>query len=142
MAGHYVQLTHSDDLGKVTRGFEDAIALSFITNPMKNPTQHEIKRRFKLCDKVFTLLRGDLHWSIPKILDVLPTYLKCELDGVPYNPEDVGASWSAAAVEQSVDVPRLPTIPSVGDPAPADETSTEAEDQAFAGLERDLGITD
>lgn len=110
MAGHYVQLCHSDDLGKVTGAFEESIALSFITNPMKNPTQAEIRRRFNLCDKIFSTLRGDLKWSVPKIVDVLPTYLKCELDGVPYSPEDVGASWSPEAVEALHDVPRLPKL--------------------------------
>lgn len=142
MAGQYVQLIHSDDLGKVTRAFEDAIALSFITNPMKNPTQHEIKRRFNLCDKIFGTLRGDLKWSVPKIVDVLPTYLKCELDGVPYNPEDVGASWSAEAVDQSLDVPHLPTIPMVGDPVAVPDSFTEAEDRAFEGFEANPGETD
>lgn len=110
MAGHYVQLCHTDDLGKVTAAFEEAIMVSFITNPMKNPTQSEIRRRFNLCDEIFSVLRGDLKWSVPKIADVLPTYLKCELDGVPYNPEVVGAAWSPDAVERLHDVPRLPQL--------------------------------
>ena len=125
MAGHYVQLCHTDDLGKVTQTFEEAIALSFVTNamPSGNVTQNEVRRRFNLCDKIFTTLRGDLKWSIPKISSVLATYLKCELDGVPYNPESVGASWSPDAVEQAHDVPRLPQITIL-----APQRGTEAND--------------
>jgi hypothetical protein len=111
MAGHYVHLCSSEDLGKVTKAFEEAIALSFTTNPMREPTATEVRRRFGLCDKIFTVLRADLKWSLPKIIDALPTYLKCELDGVPYDPEQIGSSWSPAAVDAAHDVPRTPQVP-------------------------------
>lgn len=110
MAGHYKELIDTDDVGKVTRIFEDAIALSFVTNKMRVITRAEVARRFDLCDKIFTTLRADLKWSIPKIADVLATYLKCELDGVPYSPEDMRSSWSPEAVERVHDVPRAPDL--------------------------------
>lgn len=111
-AGHYVQLCHSDDIGKVTTAFEEAIALSFITNPMRGDVTHsEVKRRFNLCDKVFSILRADLNWSIPKIVDFLPTYLKCEIDGVPYSPESVTRGWGDRdTIDHAYDVPHLPKI--------------------------------
>lgn len=112
MAGHYAQLCSTDDIGKVTRAFEQAITLSFVTNPMpsKSIPQAEIKRRFTMCDDLFGMLRGDLHWSIPKIADVLPTYLKCRLDGVPFDPARIGSSWSPSAVDKIHDVPRAPVV--------------------------------
>lgn len=110
MAGQYAQLCNTTDIGKVTKAFLGAIELSFVTNPMPSGEvpRTEISRRFRVCDKIFTMLRADLHWSVPKIIDLLPTYLKCELDGVPYNPETVGSSWSTDAVEMRHDVPHLP----------------------------------
>lgn len=110
MAGQYAQLCSTDDIGKVTKAFLGAIQLSFVTNPMPSGEvpRTEIARRFRVCDKIFTTLRGDLHWSVPKIIDLLPTYLKCELDGVPYNPETVGSAWNTDAVDQRLDVPHLP----------------------------------
>lgn len=116
MAGQYAQLCTSNDVGKVTNAFLSAIELSFVTNPMPSGvvSQNEVAHRFKLCDRIFMMLRGDLKWSIPKIVDILPTYLKCELDGVPYNPESVGSSWSPTAVENAHDVPRAPSVPMIG----------------------------
>lgn len=140
MAGYYKKLIHNDDLGKVTLAFEEAIALSFVTNPMNKNTQLEIKRRFDLCDKLFTLLRGDLKWSIPKICDALPTYLKCELDNVPYTPESVRQSWSPQALEQIHDVPRLPKVYNINDRQGSELSATE--DLEFSDLEKDLGVTD
>lgn len=136
MAGQYARLVHSDDLGKIVLGFEEAIAISFMTNPVRNVTQNEVRRRFQICDKVFSNLRGDLHWSVPKILSVLSTYLKCELDGVPYTPEDITTAWSPDAVENSHDVPRLENTKVIGDLA--ESASGAAEDSAFSELEEDL----
>lgn len=111
MAGHYISLVDTDDIGKVTRIFEDAIAVSFVTHPMRNMTKAEVARRFRICDDIFGALRGDLKWSIPKIRDMLGVYLKCELDGVPYNPADMDrASWSPEAAVGSLDVAQGPDV--------------------------------
>lgn len=116
MAGQYAKLCSSDDVGKVTKAFVSSIELSFVTNPMPSGfvTDSEIAHRFKLCDRIFTNLRGDLKWSIPKIVDMLPTYLKCELDGVPYNPESVGSSWNPEVIDKQHDVPHLQAVPTIG----------------------------
>lgn len=114
VAGHYISLVDSGDIGKVTRMFEDAIALSFVTNPMRQLTRHEVKRRFTICDRIFSTLRGDLKWSVPRIGDFLGTYLKCELDGVSYDPTTVRGSWSPDAVARVHDVPQDPDFVLVG----------------------------
>ena len=118
MAGHYVKLCNSDDVGKVSNAFLTAIEMSFITNPMPsgNIPQAEAIRRFDLCDRIFTNLCGDFKWSILKAIDILPTYLKCELDGVPYDPGTIRDTWCAETVDKVHDVPKLADVPIVGVP--------------------------
>ena len=136
MAGHYTSLVSQQQLATVTRAFEDAIALSFVTHPMRNMTKAEVKRRFGLCDKVFTILRGDLKWSIPKIEDMLSVYLKCELDGVAYHPETLGSSWSPEGAVALIDVEQDPdfvVLDSYGDMVPMRDIQRELDAQPFCG---------
>lgn len=142
MAGQFKDLIVSGDVGKVTLGIEDAITLSFITNPMREMTKAEISRRFRVCSDIFMNLRRDFRWSVPKILDLLPTYLKCELDGVPYDPSTIRDSWSAEGVDRTHDVPRLPGKATVAPVDDADDTLDEAEEREFAQLVADVTTSD
>ncbi len=56
-------------------------------------TASETKRRTNICIELVKTLRGDLKWSVPRITDYLPTYLRCELDGIAYSPS-TSAVWS------------------------------------------------
>lgn len=85
--GVLAQLIEQDQVGRVTNAFTEMIAASMAVDNAPT-TAHEIKRRFGICLRVFRELRGDLKWSIAKILDHLPYYLRCELDGGKYNPND------------------------------------------------------
>lgn len=101
-------LLNKKQIAEVVNGFNEAIEISFRTNPVNHLTQAEIQRRFAICADIFQNLRGDLKWSIPKCVDVLPTYLKCELDGVPYNPSNVRDTWTKDGIENAHDVARDP----------------------------------
>lgn len=87
MAGEFADLVAQDRIGQVVRGFEAAIKASF-AHDHGPQTQAEIKRRFDICARIFRQLRGDLSWSVPRILDHLPKYLRCELDGEPWTPDN------------------------------------------------------
>lgn len=101
-------LLDDNQISTAVKGFEEAISISFKTNPVNHLTQGEIERRFAICADIFQNLRGDLKWSVAKCADALPTYLKCELDGVPYSPEKIGDSWTREGIEAVHDVAKDP----------------------------------
>ena len=82
-------LIEQKDLGRVTNSFTEIIGASFLADgaPM---TRSEVKRRFEICVGIFKQLRGDLHWGISRILDNLPRYLRCELEGDSWTPDARG----------------------------------------------------
>ena len=102
------------ELAVCVKGFQDAIELSFVTNSIRMDTRHEAKRRFNICCKLFERLKLDYQFSTAKALDYLPTYLKCELDGVPYDPATVRDVWAPSLIEAQHDVPQTPKIPIIG----------------------------
>ena len=51
------------------------------------PTGHEVRRRFRICERLFRHLRGDLGWGLERVLHRLPYYLRCELDGQHWKPD-------------------------------------------------------
>jgi len=92
-AGMYASLVPADKVGQVTLFFEHCITQSFVTDQIKaSITEAEVKRRFQIVDKIFGQLRGDLHWSLDKIYELAPQYVRDELDGVKWEPAK-GASW-------------------------------------------------
>lgn len=85
-------LVEDDAIGQVVLGFEGAIAKSFADDAERDGrvvcmTAAEVKRRFKICAKIFGQLRGDLKWGITRIVDHLPRYLRAELDGQTWEPD-------------------------------------------------------
>ncbi len=115
MAGAWIKMVAEGDVPKVVRGVECAVVISFRANPMKSVTKAEQQRRIQICFKIFETLRGDLGWSVPKIIDFLPVYLKCELDGVSYDPSTVREGWAPATTEAGLDVAPTPQEPKVLD---------------------------
>lgn len=103
----FASLVTEDKVGKVALGIEAAVAQSFIDDMQPGRviivhggnriTQAEIKRRGEMCIKIFRMLRGDLKWTIERILDHLPQYLRKELDGLTWEPEARRASWYGPA---------------------------------------------
>jgi len=83
--------------GRVVSGVETAIRKSFATDALIRPvvTQDEIKRRFKICLDGFRMMRRDLGWAVPRIVDTLPAYLRAELDepGGWTPPPEHRSSW-------------------------------------------------
>ena len=87
MPGEFAQLVNEGAVGRVVRGFERVIARSF-QQDKGTRTQAEVRRRFDICARIFRMLRGDLKWTVPRILDHLGEYLRAELDGLPWTPNE------------------------------------------------------
>ncbi len=87
----FAGLIEAKDLAKITLSFTSTIGASFDEDKSRS-THSEIKRRFEICVKLFRELRGDLNWGVDRILDKLPEYLRCELDGIPWTP-DTRTMW-------------------------------------------------
>lgn len=104
--GTLSKLVAENQVERVTRSFVQAISGSFVVDG-GTPTRDEVTRRFDICLRLFCELYADLKWSVPKILDFIPRYLRCELDGIRYNPNNENGAWS---VED-------PTPPVLFDPA-------------------------
>ncbi len=81
---------------RVTDAMTRAIDKSFETCPARR-TQSAIKERLDLCLALVQHLYGDLRWSLPRVLDYLEPYLRCELAGIAYNPAGERALWAVPA---------------------------------------------
>lgn len=93
-------------IGRVTDGIQAAIAASFQTDivlrPSRSRTKNEVRRRFNICVRGFNIMRRDLGWAVPRIIDEMPVYLRCKLDGAPWAPDEVHDSWVAKETVQMV----------------------------------------
>jgi hypothetical protein len=86
-------LVEHHQVAQVGNAFFIAIADSF-TADKSRVTISETKRRFDICEGLFLRLRGDLKWSLPRALDMIPGYLRCELEGIAYDPSaQRGGLW-------------------------------------------------
>lgn len=92
--GAFVDLVAQDQLGQVTLAVECAIDWSFREDGSRM-TGDEVRRRFAICERLVRQLRGDLGWGIDRVLDHLSEYLRCELDGIPWQP-DTRTVWVPA----------------------------------------------
>ena len=82
----FLDLVEHGQLARVAHAIETAVTTSFKTDGAR-PTGDEVKRRFRVCERIFRALRGDLSWGLERVLDRLPHYLRCELDRVPWKPD-------------------------------------------------------
>jgi hypothetical protein len=119
-AGELAKMVTEGWVPRVVKGIEDAIAKSFaedrlIIGPVT--TQHEIKRRFNFCIEGFKIMRRDLGWAVPRIVDALPGYLRAKLDGTGWNPPpEERQSWVKDGAERAavIDGPDMaPEVPDV-----------------------------
>lgn len=102
--GELVKMVTDGWTAEVVRGIEKAITRSFATDGLIRPvrTQHEIKRRFQICVDGFRMMRRDLDWAVPRIVDALPEYLRKTLDRDNWEPPPEGRqSWIEAGRERA-----------------------------------------
>lgn len=100
----FAELVTTDQAASVTAAFEKILLASFATDAAREAivvcgvrgkpkmTMAEIKRRFNILTKWFGILRTDLGWSVVRILDILPSALRKELDGEEFVPSN-RSSW-------------------------------------------------
>lgn len=82
----FLDLVERNQVQRVALAIEAAVRASFAANGAR-VTGDEVKRRFRICERIFRALRGDLGWGLERVLDRLPHYLRSELDGVPWEPD-------------------------------------------------------
>lgn len=88
-----------EDLRLVFVGVQTAIKNSFKQDGDRggiiNLTDSEMRNRFAICEKWFRIMRGDCGYSVERAVDFLPRALRCELDGVAFEPpKPDGVGWS------------------------------------------------
>lgn len=86
-ARSWLSMVDAADLPRITTGIEEAVDRSFAEDHARM-TSAEIRRRFDICERVLAQLRGDLGWGLQRAIDRLPYYLRCELDGQPWEPDN------------------------------------------------------
>ncbi len=86
MTRTFLDLVAEDQVGRVALAIEGAVTASFAEDGAR-PTGDEVRRRFAICERLVRHLRGDLAWGLQRVLDHLPRYLRCELDGIPWKPD-------------------------------------------------------
>ena len=83
----FLDLVTHDQLAPVLLGFERAVQQSF-RDDKSRATGDEVRRRLAICERLFRALRGDLGWGLARVLDHLAEYLRRELDGIPWAPDE------------------------------------------------------
>ena len=86
MPGAFIDSLAQHELPRIVLGIERAVDRSFEADGARM-TGAEVRRRFAICERLFRQLRGDLGWGLHRVLDHLPHYLRCELDGLPWEPD-------------------------------------------------------
>jgi hypothetical protein len=83
----FLDLISEDQLATVTVAIESTVAKSFDAD-YSRVTRDEIRHRFAICERIIRELRGDLKWTLTRVLDAMPRYLRCELDGSHWTPDE------------------------------------------------------
>jgi hypothetical protein len=86
MSKAFLDVADPGQLECAVRGIEHAVGRSFEADGARM-TAAEVRRRFGICERLFRQLRGDLGWGLHRVLDHLPHYLRCELDGQAWEPD-------------------------------------------------------
>jgi len=86
MTGSFVDLVERGQYECAVLGIERAVTRSFEVDGARM-TDAEVRHRFGICERLFRQLRGDLGWGLQRVLDRLPHYLRCELDGQTWEPD-------------------------------------------------------
>jgi hypothetical protein len=86
MAAPFLDLVEQGRLDHAVLAIEHTVTRSFEADGSR-VTRAEVRRRFEICERLFRQLRGDLGWGLVRVLDHLPHYLRCELDGQAWEPD-------------------------------------------------------
>jgi hypothetical protein len=86
MSTPFLDIADPEQVQRAALGIERAVAGSFEAD-CAHMTAAEVRRRFGICERLFRQLRGDLRWGLHRVLDHLPHYLRCELDGQAWEPD-------------------------------------------------------
>jgi hypothetical protein len=86
MPAAFLDLVEQGQLTRAATAVERVVAQSFETDGARM-TGAEVRRRFAICERLFRQLRGDLGWGLTRVIDHLPHYLRCELDGQAWEPD-------------------------------------------------------
>jgi hypothetical protein len=86
VARTFLELVEKDQIGSVTLVIERAVSESFEADGARM-TGDEVRRRFCICERLIRRLRFDLGWGLQRVLDHLPHYLRCELEGQHWEPD-------------------------------------------------------
>ena len=82
----FLDLVEQGQVERAVLGLERVVTQSFEADGARM-TAVEVRRRFGICERLFRQLRGDLGWGLARVLDHLPHYLRCELDGQAWEPD-------------------------------------------------------
>ena len=85
--GAFISLVEAHQIPQVLLGVESAVSTSFAVDKCRM-TQREATRRVNKALDIFCQLRRDKHWSVDRITQSLTKFLRCELDGEPWEPEE------------------------------------------------------
>ena len=79
-----------DKSNVVATAAERAVVRSFQTRPLpiRGITRTEARRRVKICERIWQVLRHEKKWSLQRACDHLYRYLIDELDGRTWNPDE------------------------------------------------------
>ncbi len=86
MATAFLDFVEKGQLAQALFAIEHVVIRSFETDGSRL-TAAEVRRRFQICERLFRQLCGDLGWGLQRAIDHLPYYLRCELDGQPWEPD-------------------------------------------------------
>lgn len=104
----FAQLVRNpNDLKRIFLAINSSIANSFEQDKARSPlvlivTDHEVRRRFKICEKWFRVMRGDCGYSIDRTLDFIPLALRNELDGVMFEPPKSDVGWAPSVLKKDM----------------------------------------
>lgn len=84
--GIFADLQRDGQLSTITDAVARTVQASFSSHPCINITKRELKRRVDMCTAIIEHTRGDMHWSVSKVVDHLLPFLKVALDGGDWRP--------------------------------------------------------
>jgi hypothetical protein len=82
-----------ENVGALVRAIGNSVSQSFVEDRSRK-TSAETKRRVEMCVSIARQLRRDLKWSVTRICDEMPFGLRCQLDGIPWDPNNRRTLWT------------------------------------------------
>jgi hypothetical protein len=96
----FAKLVHDERMmERVAYQLDQAVKRSFIDDARKNPdpltppkvSRIECQRRLRICIDWIRQARGDLQYSWEQTFDQMQHALRCQLDGIVFNPRAAGS---------------------------------------------------